>query len=603
MITGLKSITLALFVAIFCAFGATQTYSQSYGSTNSYDYGYAPFEPGEITNGGEVTIMEVNLGLNGEGILGCSGLNLDGMVEGVMQMMDLEEVGDMMVNYVQTNLANYLLTQIYSSPALAAIFDSLEAFGNARVSMLQARCNANEIKATAKEERGIAQKRCLDNATSDSERANCLNDVEEMLKNVKEVLQMPGSNGTLHDMVKGSTLCGARPPTTTDSGSVVTGSEDINNCPMLGLIPNFKWCSGDECDASGSDSEEAAVPANAIFHKGAEQSGAATKSDAAGIESVLTKLHEKNETYSNSVEKAKHAIAVRKFLTGRLTAADFEGLDLSAANSTEDSAPEGAASEGAASTLVSGLDTSGLDASSLGLAEFMNCTDMSMTPRHMRTFYAQAKALGVTIPTEDELKQRAGEIQTHEQKIGLSSGAGTTYGLDSLTEEQKGIDALVQTAVRCVRNHVFSPMPSDYVNLVLRDGGADSGEGLALYNGIALETSYLATEYVLRYLKSRLMVIEATRLNDAESGAGETKARPGKDADGNTTNKNINADDYNKLPSHVIARLQIIIASIDNKIEMMRRTHDAQRSMTGIMASLNQLRRDNAVINSIGSGR
>jgi hypothetical protein len=118
------------------------------------------------------TLIDANLGLTTDGfdateILGCDGLDVGALVGkglGIGGGVDVGNLTQEFGNYLKSTLAQEALTMIYSDPAIAGIQDNLKAVGNMRAQLLQARCNATEIRSKAAKNKRLhseAQEKCL----------------------------------------------------------------------------------------------------------------------------------------------------------------------------------------------------------------------------------------------------------------------------------------------------------------------------------------------------------------------------------------------------------------------------------------------------------
>ncbi|MBB5704061.1 hypothetical protein FHS76_003976 [Ochrobactrum daejeonense] len=80
-------------------------------------------------------------------ILGCGVIDEHAAMVTAMDVKE-EQVKD----YLNSQLAKYMLTTLYNSPALAAVYDSVESYGAKRVQLMQDRCQAVQSAASLSSE-------------------------------------------------------------------------------------------------------------------------------------------------------------------------------------------------------------------------------------------------------------------------------------------------------------------------------------------------------------------------------------------------------------------------------------------------------------------
>jgi hypothetical protein len=185
-----------------------------------YDLGGVPNigRSGADNQGNTTPIVDINLGLNVDSVLGCSGVDIGGLIQNTFNVGD---IGSEFSNYLQTTLAREALTLVYSSPAVSAVLDGLKAVGHARASILQEKCDANEIMANARNRRLRSEgyQRCL----AEHDQVHCDNP-SNLSQYITQVAQTQRWSGTLHDF-----LC--------DSSQ--------QNCDWLRMMPNFAYDMGE----------------------------------------------------------------------------------------------------------------------------------------------------------------------------------------------------------------------------------------------------------------------------------------------------------------------------------------------------------------------
>lgn len=160
-----------------------------YTNEGYYEYA-APGWWGGPDTSGRVNVFEVDFDSRvGVDLFGCSGI---GLFDFMKTTFNLNNITQQLKDSMKTILAKTLITTAMSVPQIASIFDTLNAFGNARFDIFQASCNMNDIRKDAMEmykERcmadGMSAVECEEKYTSQSK--NLLAKVsEEMSAQIKE---------------------------------------------------------------------------------------------------------------------------------------------------------------------------------------------------------------------------------------------------------------------------------------------------------------------------------------------------------------------------------------------------------------------------------
>ena len=209
----------AMLAAATVVFGVAAS-AQAQDYSRSYRYGGGIHIPGAPDAGGGAVrrdIVNVNSGIDVGGVLGCSGIDLKGMIKNTFEVGDL--AGEFK-DYLKNTLATEALSLLYSQPGVSQVLDGMKAIGHARASILQERCNANEILADVTNQRlkSEAQALCLkenDNSVADCE-GGALGEYVERIAASKRW------SGTLHDHLcseENSTACDFIPNFTYDVGA------------------------------------------------------------------------------------------------------------------------------------------------------------------------------------------------------------------------------------------------------------------------------------------------------------------------------------------------------------------------------------------------
>lgn len=137
----------ALISLGFAASAQAQT-GGSFSSNNAYQFGGMPGSFG-YNNTGSTTVFDAGFrNTGGLNLLGCGGI---GAFNFMNTTFNMNNIIDQLKQNMQTMLAKQLLIQAMSIPQVSAIFDTLNAFGNARFSLFNQSCNLNQIKKEARQ--------------------------------------------------------------------------------------------------------------------------------------------------------------------------------------------------------------------------------------------------------------------------------------------------------------------------------------------------------------------------------------------------------------------------------------------------------------------
>ena len=212
-ITGVLLGIVALSPALYPVEAPAQDFS------NAYRYGGGVNIPGVQGGGsdGAQEIVDVSAGIDAGGVLGCSGLDLGGMIQNTLDVGDL--AGEFQ-DYLKNTLATEALSLLYSQPGVSQVLDGLKAVGHARASILQEKCNANEIMADATNQRlkSEAQDLCLEDTGSMVE---CEGEAD-LAPYIEQLEESKRWSGTLHD-------------------HICPEDEDGNRSATCKFIPNFSY--------------------------------------------------------------------------------------------------------------------------------------------------------------------------------------------------------------------------------------------------------------------------------------------------------------------------------------------------------------------------
>ena len=190
---------LAITIAAASLIAGTLTIAHAQDFSRSYRYGGGVNIPGAgdgDSGGGSSDIVDINVGIDAGGVLGCSGLDLKGMIQSTLNVGDI--AGEFQT-YLQNKVATEALTLIYSQPGVSQVLDGLKAVGHARASIMQEKCNANAIMAdvTNKRLQGEAQDLCLKDKGNMVECEGASN----LGKYIDKLANTLRWKGTLHDHI------------------------------------------------------------------------------------------------------------------------------------------------------------------------------------------------------------------------------------------------------------------------------------------------------------------------------------------------------------------------------------------------------------------
>lgn len=181
--------------------------------SRAYQYGGGVSIPAPDTNSGR-PVFESNTTVNAKGVLGCEGLSLEGMIDRQMGGMNISDLSKELADAAKTIMFRETITRVLANPQVASVLENMKGFAHARISLLQKRCNANEIyaDATNKRLRADAMKRCVDS----EQNMEVCQDTEKLTEYLEETLEDEKWSGTLHQQ-----LC------------------EGQDCDWLTLIPNY----------------------------------------------------------------------------------------------------------------------------------------------------------------------------------------------------------------------------------------------------------------------------------------------------------------------------------------------------------------------------
>ena len=550
---------------------SSSAYSASLNLSNKRDEGYRYGNmfnlPGEIrSNAGSVLIKAANVGFDMSAAIGCGGIDLEGAFKGMIDGLDPAAITQQVKDYFTTGLANYLLTQVYSSPALAAIFDSLEAFGNARVSMMQQKCmSLPELEAAGAEAWAARNgaNECVKTETAKGESgAACFDDAKpEFLK------------GFVNDAGKDSNMA--------TSLYTVLGIDSSNT--IANFLPDFKFCtkSGGRCSYDNkTKKEEKLSPSEQLT---VARGGAAAQATVVhgvvayvvhskGADAVREKMAalEDNGVYQNLMVAD---VNERSFTNPFISNIMLDVADIAVSAPTEAGNKYSQAWVDLSKVMPSLVKTE----EDKDFARFINCTSSDFALDITRIIDTLETPTNIRFAVGNSLvSPNAGD------KFNFPVVAPTYYDMLDHIETLNGTAKenaetainganLLGIAVGCVYNHNMHMHPSDYVDLV--EMGESKANGVI--SGISEQISFLAVETVLRYMKHKLL----------DSTAAGVMQVPEIDPMTNQPVKEVVP-----ISQQVLMAVNMVADDMENRIRTLKAVRDAQQTFSDMMAEVHKIK-------------
>lgn len=193
----------------------------------------------EPPQGRQRDIIDLSSDINVNGILGCAGLEINAMMRDVLGVdVDVSDLADQMMQNLQSQFAQEMLTQVMADPTIASIQQQVSALAHARLTMIKKECNAIQARregATA-EILAEAQQRCMNENGPNDERCR---DGDLLRASVEDTLQSDRWNKSFQQQI-----C----------------DRDTENCEWLRVLPDFKPNLGgdpnDNSDSSGDSGSD-----------------------------------------------------------------------------------------------------------------------------------------------------------------------------------------------------------------------------------------------------------------------------------------------------------------------------------------------------------
>lgn len=569
-----KLCTKFLIVLFLTAPFAGHTFSSSSFRSSQHSI---PNFLGQPSGGGTEDIMNVSLGAGGESFLGCNGFNFQDMM---FANFDISDIGTKLENYFTTAISTWLLTHIYSSPALSALFDSMEAFGNARVSLLQSRCDINEIKTKAK---SIAQQRCIEKHGEGTDAyRDCLGggDIGKIRDSLNEVMNSLEFNGSLHQVLNMESVC----------GSNYNPSSDQYECPALLFVPDIRWGTGTE---SGNKRSKPALSGGVVVDTIAAES--------LGVFEAQTSAPLGNFKYSRNVAKLNQLYdeCVRSNncrRLGSLTASVDDGLSGVDKKAVAAKAPllEHIKPEAA---LFAGPDDEDAGTDGTSYVKY-NCEgENSGTPQcEFKQFtncsYENPMAAWneylAYIASRDDVKELSASdreaLREHTSKgldellgdldIGTLDPDGSEVYKKLMTSNAASVGDLMRVAYGCVYNHHINVS----VPMLIEMRAFPVEERDAILRAASNRIAALSTELILRFMKHKMLVAYA----DLAYGNRAPDSMP----EGASSITEGGEAGESEMPQHVLEAVKLTADMFENQIAALRASQDAQKSFGDVIGGI-----------------
>ena len=132
--------------------------------TGAYKFGGTLSAPPGTNDGGEKTILDANVGIDAGAVLGCSGVDLTSAIRSNMGIGSTTDLAQQAADYAKSKVFQKSLSMLYATPGVANVLDGLQAIANAKVSLLQQKCDAAEVYADVqnKQLRAEAMHKCVE---------------------------------------------------------------------------------------------------------------------------------------------------------------------------------------------------------------------------------------------------------------------------------------------------------------------------------------------------------------------------------------------------------------------------------------------------------
>lgn len=233
----------ALGMALLLASVSTvETHAQASGSYSSGGSQYFALPSiGTGTGGkGAVTLFEADFNAGAGFDLGCGGV---GLFDFMKSTFDLGNIVEEFKGSLNSMLSKALVTFAMSTPQIASLFDTLNAFGNARFDMFNQSCDINQIRADVKQK---YMEKCIAEGKAPDQCTNMTGGAQDILEDVKkQFATLIRQAENINEFLRGP-MCGG--------SSGVYNPNDMG-CMVMAFMPQFRLCLrsslGESCPSAG----------------------------------------------------------------------------------------------------------------------------------------------------------------------------------------------------------------------------------------------------------------------------------------------------------------------------------------------------------------
>lgn len=536
---------------------------------NSFDFGAPGGFLSGLQNGGTTNIFEVDInGGGGSDFLGCAGLDIFSFFD---VTFNLNNVIENFGNYLKTKLVKELLIKAFSSPQLASIFDTLQAFGNARLDMFNETCSIDEIKSEAKD---LFVKKCVEEYVTTKGRSvdqaitECTQNYDSesrsmLTKFADEFVEKMKQSGNVGNLIR--PLCAGQvggPPV----GSPPPSQAKLMACDIMAFLPQFRLCysagtsdsSTSECKTSGSAARNSPLPSSKVFTAINTVSFQAFQAIGNGVGKVTNTISQ-----AGAVAAANAYTAAVKANGGLL--GDVIGLFAENTPTTEPATRLALFNYDLTPTYFGNAEGGGDDVESniqKEFRDFLHCTitDPFAVANDFIGFVNQREGLSIDVLNLDD-----------EGKVPVSE----LINIDSLgpLSNQMKVDALgaaklLDMAMGCIYNHFLH---FDVGTIITLQSLAPADRE-AYFKAASNRAAYLGTELILRFLKQK--VLEA---HVALSGEVLSKATAPSGSD--TVQKEA---DENPIPPQALEAIKVMAEIFENQIQALRAVREERDSFSAM---------------------
>jgi hypothetical protein len=566
------------------------------GSTPAAGFQLNDGDLGSLTGGSVEAARERNE------LLGCSTMDYHAsMITSLNNNeTDIEE-------YVDSPMGTFMLTTLLNSPAIAATFNSVEAFGAKRVQLMQDRCQAMQSDATVSAEgmmRWQALQACVAanteaaaggstgvssmNRRSDSEAVAvamayraCLygsqgqedrfgtDPIEAFGASVspgsvaaslegamkEDVLEFDGDTpslwtGTLFHALRNTAFCEMDGAESGDSPDVDTTL--AHHCSIMAMIPNVRWCAGSEMMDRSCLNDSKVRLSRATF----------TPQQVFDLLYAFTdrEVSYRDQFARSLVGRAGEGVAIEIAKKGETL---YSPMVLRPAS---EAIVGGRADE---VRLFTGCLANG--ATALGTAEdfstyitraIANSTNLrddlpvSFNPDLTLAGLQSELETAIPVPTTFAMNDildlsPGGEVGSQRSATVSPDGSGGMYNVGTF-------GWLAANATRCVMKHQMRLTLMDHIKI----GQLPQEERVGALLAVRMNIAQLSTELLYRFLKEKLMFAQL----DMQNGGSVSSRRA--------------------TPPHVLASLETLVKIIEGQIETMQTLKSSQHTMSGLLSNI-----------------